>query len=154
MTALRTLGFLLLLAVPAATLAQSAPKASARPEASQAATLPAWDQLTTEQREALIAPVRERWDAAPQDRARILEHARRWQSMPAEERERARRGVRRFEDMDPQQRRQARVIFMHTRGMNAEESRAFRERWSKMTPEQRQQWLQEHLPQDKSPAKP
>lgn len=154
MKSIRTLFCLLLLALPAMASAQSAPQASAKPAAAAepSATLPAWEQLSPEQREALIAPMRERWDASPQERARMLEHARRWSSLPAEQRERAHRGMRRFDDMDPQQRRQARVIFMHTRGMDAEEIRSFREHWSKMTPEQRQQWLSEHLP--KEPPRP
>jgi len=156
MNPLRISFCLLLLAAPALAWAQqSAPPPAARPAAAaeSEATLPAWDQLSAEQREALVAPIRDRWNAEPRERARILEHARRWQSMPAEERERAHRGMSRFEQMDPQQRRQARVIFMHTRGMNAEEARTFRERWKKMSPEQRQQWLREHVQQDAPPPK-
>lgn len=146
----RTLSCLMFLLLPTVASAQAAPQAPAKPamSAEPASTLPGWDQLTPEQRDALVAPVRERWNASPHERARMLEHARRWQSLPATERERAHRGMRRFEDMDPQQRKQARVIFMHTRGMSAEESRSFRDRWSKMTPEQRQQWLHEHMPKD------
>ena len=78
----------------------------------------------------------------------MLEHARRWKSLPPEERKRAHKGMRRFDDMDPQQRRQARTVFMHTRGMSPEQVRAFREQWSKMSPQQRQQWLDEHRPKD------
>ena len=78
----------------------------------------------------------------------MLEHARRWKSLPPEERERAHKGMRRFDDMDPQQRRQARTVFMHTRGMSPEQVRAFREQWSKMSPQQRQQWLDERRPKD------
>ena len=78
-----------------ATGAKPAPAASARAPAAEA-PLPAWDQLSAEQREALVAPLRERWNAAPAERARMLERARRWESMPPEERERARRGMRRF----------------------------------------------------------
>ena len=61
---------------------------------------------------------------------------------------RAHEGMRRFDDMDPQQRRQARTVFMHTRGMSPEQVRAFREQWSKMSPQQRQQWLDERRPKD------
>ena len=74
----------------------------------------------------------------------MLDHARRWKSMPPEERERARRGMHRFEQLSPEQREQARAIFEQTRGMSPDQRREFRERWSRMTPEQRQQWLREH----------
>lgn len=153
MNPLATALTLLLLATPMVAAAQSAAQAPARPATVQepAPALPAWEQLTAEQRDALVAPIRERWNESPRERARMLEHARRWQSLPPEQRERAHRGMRRFEDMDPQQRRQARAIFIHTRGMDAEENRAFRERWSKMTAEQRQQWLREHLPKEPPP---
>ena len=33
-------------------------------------------------------------------------------------------------------------------GMSPEQRREFRERWSRMTPEQRQQWLREHPAQE------
>ena len=43
-----------------------------------AATLPDWDKLTPQQREALIAPVRDRWNGDPDQRPRMLEHAQRY----------------------------------------------------------------------------
>lgn len=132
------------LLLPVAAFAQATVPAAKTPPAPAAATLPDWDQLSAEQRETLIAPLRERWNASPGERPRMLDHARRWKSMPPEERERARRGARRFEQMTPEQREQARAIFSQTRDLSPEQRRAFRERWSKMTPEQRQQWLREH----------
>ena len=73
MNSLRTLFFLLLLAVPAMASAQSAP-AAARPSGSPPPAaepaLPAWDQLSPEQRDALVAPLRERWNDSPQERPR------------------------------------------------------------------------------------
>ena len=73
MNSLRTLFFLLLLAVPMMATAQSAP-AAARPSGSPPPAaepvLPAWDQLSPEQRDALVAPLRERWNDSPQERAR------------------------------------------------------------------------------------
>src|SRR5690606_2865911 len=88
---LRLAACALALLLPAiCAVAQPAPPAPA-PQATSAAPLPAWEQLSPGQREALIAPIRERWNASPEDRARMLEHARRWKSMPPEERERARR---------------------------------------------------------------
>ena len=55
-----------------------------------ATTLPDWDKLTPQQREALIAPVRERWNGEPEERPRMLERAQRWKSMTPEQRGRAR----------------------------------------------------------------
>lgn len=47
--------------------------------------LPAWDQLDDAQRAELVAPLRDHWDRAPEDRAHMLERAQRWRSMsPAE----------------------------------------------------------------------
>ena len=46
----------------------------------QSAPLPDWERLTPQQREALIAPVRDRWnDAPPPQRERMLQHGQRWQ---------------------------------------------------------------------------
>ena len=42
--------------------------AQARPAATQ---YPEWGQLTPAQREALVAPLRERWNSNPDERARI-----------------------------------------------------------------------------------
>jgi hypothetical protein len=167
MKALRIVACLLALAVPATTLAATpAPAkpvpatattpgpAKAGPAASRPAPpstpLPAWDQLSAEQRELLVAPLRERWNAAPDERPRMLERAQRWKSMPTGERERARRGMRRFEDMSPQQREHARAIFSQTRDLPPEQRRAFFQRWEKMSAEERQAWLREHP----APARP
>ncbi|UNK58059.1 DUF3106 domain-containing protein [Pseudoxanthomonas daejeonensis] len=149
MKPLRTAACLLALLLPFAAIAQSA-QAPRMPSEPAAATLPAWDQLTPDQREALIAPVRERWNDSPQERARMLDHARRWKTMPPEERERARRGMRRFEEMSPEQRERARAIFEQTRTMTPEQRQAFRDRWKKMSPEQRQEWLRSQP----APSKP
>ena len=108
----------------------------------QTTALPEWDALTPQQREALIAPLRDRWNnAAPPQRERMLQHGQRWQSMTPEQRELARRGRHRFENMTPAQREQARALFAQMRSMTPEQREALRERWGKMTPEQRQEWL-------------
>ena len=52
-------------------------------------SLPEWDKLTPQQREALIAPVRERWNSDVEQRPRMLEHAQRWNSMTPEQRKQA-----------------------------------------------------------------
>lgn len=122
---------------PAVPPARGAPAATPAP-------LPAWDQLSTEQRELLIAPLRERWNASPDDRGRMLDHARRWRDMPPEERERARRGMRRFEQMKPEQRDHARALFNGTRDMSPEQRKAFLQRWEKMDRDERKAWLRAH----------
>ncbi|HBS61613.1 MAG TPA: hypothetical protein DEB32_02545 [Stenotrophomonas sp.] len=108
----------------------------------QTSPLPNWDQLTPQQREALIAPVRDRWnDAPPPQRERMLQHGQRWQEMTPEQRDLARRGRHRFENMSPEQREQARALFAQMRTMNPAQRDELRARWARMTPDQRQDWL-------------
>lgn len=129
--------------------------------------LPEWDALTAAQRETLVAPVRERWNGNPGDRARILQRAERWQSMTPEQRERAHRGMQRWEHMDPGKRAQMKAFFDRTRdmpkaqrreamalfhamlGMTPAERDDLRQRWSRMNAGERQAWLREHAPQRK-----
>lgn len=118
--------------------------APAAPPAQTDAGLPAWEQLSAEQRDLLVAPLRERWNASPDERARMLERARRWHELPPEQRERARRGVRRFEQMSPEQRQRARAIFHQTRDMTPEQRRQFMQRWKDMSRAQRAEWLRTH----------
>ena len=121
---------------------------AASAQANAAADLPAWDQLTTEQRELLLAPVRERWNRSePDRRAHMLEHARRWHAMTPEQREHARHGMKRWRDLPPEKREQARALFEHTRAMPEAERRALIQRWKAMTPEQRKSWVEAHPPQ-------
>lgn len=110
------------------------------------APLPTWDKLTPQQREALIAPVRDRWDREPEDRARMLERAQRWQAMTPEQRAQARHGQKRFEDMNPEQRRQARALYGHMKRLTPEQRDTLREQWKKMTPEQREAWMRDNAP--------
>jgi len=110
------------------------------------APLPTWDKLTPQQREALIAPVRDRWDREPEDRARMLERAQRWQAMTPEQRAQARHGQQRFEGMNPEQRRQARALYGHMKSLTPEQREALREQWKKMTPEQRDAWMRDNAP--------
>lgn len=111
---------------------------------SRDAPLPDWDQLTVQQREALVAPVRARWNSEPEKRARMLRHAERWQQMTPEERERAHHGMKRWRDMSPERREEARALYQRMRGMPAEERKALRERWEDMSPEQRREWLEQN----------
>lgn len=103
---------------------------------------PEWAQLSAEQREAVIAVVRDRWNANPGQRARMLEHARRWQAMTPEQRRQAERGLARWSHMSPEERAKVRERF-HARGggMTAEQRRTLRDTLREMTPEQRREWL-------------
>jgi hypothetical protein len=119
--------------------------------AAPARSLPDWDKLTPQQREALIAPVRERWNNDPGDRPRMLEHAQRWQNMTPEQRKQARKGMRRFEGMNPRQREEARALFERMKDLPPEQRRKLREDWKNMTPEQRRVWIQKNAPKDTRP---
>ena len=108
--------------------------------------LPAWDKLTPQQREALIAPVRDRWNREPEDRGRMLERAQRWQAMTPEQRAQARHGMKRFEGMSPDQRRHARALYARMKSLSPEQRETLREQWKKMTPEQRESWMRDNAP--------
>ena len=123
-------------------------------QSAPAPSLPDWDKLTPQQREALVAPVRERWNADPGERARMLEHAQRWKSMTPEQRKQARKGMRRFEDMNPRQREEARVLFLRMKELPPEQRRKLREDWKNMTPEQRHAWIQKNAPKETKPPLP
>ncbi len=122
---------------PALALAQQAapPAASAYPE---------WDKLSPAQRETLVAPLRDRWNGNPDERARMLERAQRWQQMAPAQRDRARSGAERWEAMTPEQRAQARAVFHAVRGMDKDARRAFMDQWQQMSPQQRADWAKAH----------
>lgn len=129
--------FLSVLAPSAAVFAEDAP--------------PAWEQLSAAQREAVLAPLRDRWNAAPPaQRQRMLAHGQRWQAMTPAQREQAQRGARRFEGMSPEQREQARALFARMRGMSPAERETLRAQWRSMNSEQRRRWVQDNP----APARP
>ncbi len=103
-----------------------------------------WEQLSPAEREALIAPLRQRWNDNPNERTRMLERAKRWQTMPPEQRQRARRGMQRWEHLSPDQRKQARALFSATRGMDKDARKAYLDQWRQMTLQQRNAWMQAH----------
>ena len=115
--------------------------AQAQPTTTQ---YPEWDQLTPAQREALIAPLRERWNSSPDERARMIERAQRWKTMPHDQRDRARHGMQRWEGMSPEQRVEARALFHAMHGMDKEQRKVFLADWRKKTPQQRTEWLKAH----------
>lgn len=118
-------------------LLAAAPTVAAAPQA-----LPAWDQLSADQREQLIAPTRERWNVEPEQRAELLERAQRWQQMTPEQRKHAHRGVKRWRHMSPEQRTEARALYARMRGLDEAERQTLKARWRAMTPEQREAWVE------------
>lgn len=133
-------------------------------QTAEPATLPAWEQLTQAQRDELVAPMRERWNANPDERTRMLERARRWHAMPPEMRSRAHRGMKRWEHMDPAKRTEMQALFERTRDMPKQQKRetfalyhamrkmtpdqreALKQQWTSMTAEQRAQWMRDNAP--------
>lgn len=113
------------------------------------ATLPDWDRLSPQQHELLIAPVRERWNARPERRARMLEHATRWREMSPEQHRNARHGIQRWRHMPPGQREEMRALYGKMRTLSRDERHALRNRWKAMTPEQRHAWVQANPPPER-----
>lgn len=132
----RLLLALVLMFAPAFAMAQVKPV--------PATPLPEWDQLTSAQRDELIAPLRDRWNRSPEDRARLFERAHRWQTMPRDTRERAHHGMQRWEKMSPEQRRHAQALFHALRKLDKAERTAFLAKWHAMTPQQRNDWVVAH----------
>jgi hypothetical protein len=127
----------------APVFAQTAPSSQAAPAAS-ARSFPAWEQLSVAEREMLVAPVRERWNSNPQARAKIMEHAQRWQTMTPEQRQKAHRGMKRWRHMTPEQRTQSRALFGEMRNMTPEQRQELRAKWKAMTPAEREEWIKAH----------
>ena len=131
--------------LPAFAFAQARPAAVPYPE---------WDQLTPAQREALVTPLRERWNANPDERARMIERAQRWKTMPRDQRDRARHGMQRWEGMSPEQRGEARALFHAMRAMEKQQRKAFLAEWRQKTPQQRAEWLKAHpAPAHREPSR-
>ena len=118
--------------------------ASAQDKPGNAAQLPEWDQLSAAQRDELIAPLRDRWNNSPDERARLYERARHWKAMPPDARQRARHGMQRWEKMSPEQQQHAQALFHAMRRMDAGERKDFLEKWRAMSPQQRNDWVAAH----------
>jgi hypothetical protein len=131
-----------------AGLASAQTPASAAPSTQNAPQAPEWERLTSAQRDAVMAVVRERWNANPQQRAKMLAHAERWQRMTPEQRQRAKAGQHRWQQMSPEQRQQARAKFDqgHDQGhdLPPEQRAVLRERLKAMPQEQRREWIRTH----------
>lgn len=118
--------------------------AFAQSESEAEQPLPAWEQLGDADREALIAPIRERWNANPGQRARLMRHAKRWQAMTPEQRRHVRHGMKRWAHLDPEERARARALFGEMRTMTPAQRKALRARWKEMTPAERDAWVEAH----------
>ncbi|MEG3191107.1 DUF3106 domain-containing protein [Lysobacter sp. D1-1-M9] len=116
------------------------------------APLPAWEQLDQARREQLITPIRDRWNAEPDQRERMLQHAQRWREMTPEQRERAHHGMQRWHGMNREQREQMRALYAKMQGLAPEQRRALKTRWKQMTTEQRRNWVQANRPCETPPA--
>lgn len=103
--------------------------------------LPSWDRLTEAQREQLIAPLRARWNDEPEQRARMLERAERWQQLSPGQRTRAHEGVRRWRHMNPEQRDEARALYARMRALDEDGRRALKAKWRAMDAAQRKAWV-------------
>lgn len=140
--AAKTLALLLALLALGATALPASAQRPGRPAAEAAGQpLPEWDQLSPAQREAMIAVLRDRWNANPRSRAEMLRHAERWTELTPEQRRGARHGRDRLEQMTPEERAKARAAYERMRAMPAEERRVLREKLRQMTPEQRAEWF-------------
>lgn len=113
-------------------------------------TMPAWEQLSAENRDILIAPTRDRWNKDPEGRERMLERAQRWSALTPEQRGHARHGMERWQHMSPAQRVEARALYSKMRGMDPAARKALREQWRTMTPQQRKTWVEANPAPDRS----
>lgn len=148
------------LLVPALALGLFASAANA-----QEAPLGTWEQLSAAERELLLQPLRERWDAADAEgRQKMMAHARRWRDMPPEARARARQGRNRYDRLAPgereqlhalyertrhlpeAERRHALVLFHVMRGMNPAQREALRAQWAGMSASEREAWVRQQRP--------
>ena len=100
------------------------------------ASYPEWNKLTNEQRQALIEPLRMRWNDNPDMRDEMFRRAQRWQRMSPQQRDAAHRGMQRWESLTPEQRK------------------AMHDQWKSMSPEQRRAWLEANPPKMPPPPKP
>ncbi len=119
-----------------------------------AADLPGWDQLTIDDRNALMLPIRDRWEKAdPAQRQKMLDRAKKLAEMTPEQRAKIHKGARRFMRADPQHREQLKAMHEYIKTLPPEERRALRQTWQKLTPAQRRAWIDQGGP-EKSPTPP
>ena len=118
--------------------------ALAAPARADEPDLPDWDQLSVEQQQQLTAPLRARWNAEPHERARMLDHAKRWETLTPGQRRHAHHGMERWQHMSTEQRVEARALYAKMRSLDPDARNLFKEQWQAMTPEQRKVWVEEN----------
>jgi len=149
---IRAAALLALLLAASASPAQTdtAPAASPTtpaPADSTAPPLPAWEQLSPDQREQLTATLRDRWNAAtPAERTRMLTRAGRWQQMETLQRARISRAMSRWQALPPGEHQQLRALFHALSDMPEAERADFLKRWEAMSAEERNAWGEANPP--------
>jgi len=107
--------------------------------------LPEWEQLSAEQREHLIAPLRDRWNSAPpEQRARMLSRAEHWQQMEPDQRQRISGAIGHLQELPPIRHHELRALFHYLRTLPESERAGFMLHWHNMPPEQRREWEAAH----------
>ncbi|TAN03858.1 MAG: DUF3106 domain-containing protein [Rhodanobacteraceae bacterium] len=151
-----------LVAVPRASVAQSAPNpptqvqtSAPTPDANTTRQPLAWSSLDPDQ-QRMLAPLQSQWSQMPPERQqRLAAHATRWASLPPERQQRIHERLTRWAAMTPEQRRQLRqnvrafhnltpaerarvdAAFHRFQSLSPAERRALRERWHH---QQRMRW--------------
>ncbi len=114
----------------------------AAPASASPTTPPAWSALSPADREALLQPIAERWDrATPEQRQRMLDRARLWASLSPEQKALARQGMARYREASAERRGQLRDVWQQLQSLPPAEREALRATWRRLTPAERQQWL-------------
>ena len=116
-----TLAFALMPTTPAQGAAQAGSSAASTPKAQSGGSAYAWNKLSREQQLAL-APLQREWpNIETSRRAKWLEVAGRFQSMPDDERQRIRDRMSEWARLSPAERGQARMQFQVSRQLTAED---------------------------------
>jgi len=107
--------------------------------------LPEWEALSAEQREHLIAPLRDRWNSAsPEQRTRMLARAERWQQMEPGQRQRISGAIGHLQELPPIRHHELRALFHYLHTLPQSEHAGFMLHWHNMSPEQRREWEAAH----------
>lgn len=114
----------------------------ARVEVPAGVRVPAWQELSSEQRHDL-ARFRDHWDAMPASRrVAILERWQRWRANAPADGETLRRGERNFRSLSPELRSRMRRSLAAVAELPPEEQRRLRRIWRDLSPEGRRAWLE------------
>lgn len=102
-----------------------------------------WASLSEADRDALMQPLRERWErATPEQQQRFLERARFWASLSPEQKRLARAGAQRYQQANTEQRGRLRETWRRFQTLPPAEREAARRTWESLGPAQRRAWLE------------